>query len=44
MAMTIDDRHNMYSVELQEVGELNSDGVSGVGEFGNLEFNNSFDI
>jgi len=44
MSMSIDDRHNFYSVELQEVGELTADGVGGVGEFSSLEFDNSFNI
>jgi hypothetical protein len=44
MGMTINDKMNLYNVELNEVAVLTSSGASGVGEFSQSEFTNDFDI
>ena len=44
MAMSLNDKQCISSVELQEVGVLTSSGSDGAGEFSELEFDNAFDI
>ena len=44
MGMRIDDKHNLYTVELQEISELTSTGGSGIGEFDEQAFTNAFNI
>jgi len=40
MAMSINDKRNEYDVEIQEVGQLTSTGIDGIGEFDELAFTN----
>jgi len=44
MSMSINDLRCEYDVELQEVGELTSTGIDGIGQFDGLAFTNAFNI